>query len=73
MIGASDADAMGMQSRSDLLAVFASGAILLNEIGKMDITSVAAGTVVLKEERVEETLVFWDGAVGNNSEAHSED
>ena len=73
MIGASDANEMGMQSRSDLLAVFASGAVLLNGIGKLDITSVAAGTVVLKGERVEETLVFWDGAVADNSETHSED
>ena len=69
MIGTSDTDAMGMQSRSDVLAVFASGSVLLNVISKLDITSV----VVLEGERMEETLVLWDGAVADNSEAHNED
>ena len=46
---------------------------MFNGIDKLNITSVAAGTVVLKGESVEETLVFWNGAVTDNSETHSED
>jgi len=62
-IGVSDADAMGMQSRSDLLAVFASGAVLLNGISKLDVTSVKADEVVLDGTRLAVPLALWDGTV----------
>jgi len=42
------AAAMGQQSRSDLLGVFASGAVLLNGLSKLDVTSVLAEKVVLE-------------------------
>ena len=45
--GALGADAMGRQSRADLLAVFASGAVLLNGISNLDVTSALAESVVM--------------------------
>lgn len=41
------AESINIQSRNDLLAVFASGAVLLNGISKLDVTSVMAESVVL--------------------------
>ena len=46
-ISTMEVDALGQQSRADLLAVFASGAVLLNGISKLDVTSALAETVTL--------------------------
>jgi len=46
-ISATYAESINIQSRNDLLAVFASGAVLLNGISKLDVTSVLAESVVL--------------------------
>lgn len=47
LIQSNQAADMGMQSRMDLLAVFSAGAVLLNGVSKLDITSVVAETVDL--------------------------
>ncbi len=41
------AESINIQSRNDLLAVFASGAVLLNGISKLDVTSALAESVIL--------------------------
>mmetsp|Transcript_20044 Transcript_20044/g.34243 ORF Transcript_20044/g.34243 Transcript_20044/m.34243 type:complete len:315 (-) Transcript_20044:1334-2278(-) len=41
------ADTLGQETRSDLLAVFACGAVLLNGVSKLDVTSALAESVVL--------------------------
>lgn len=46
-IASSQAIDMGIQSRMDLLAVFSAGAVLLNGVSKLDITSVTSETVEL--------------------------
>jgi hypothetical protein len=46
-IASNQAIDMGAQSRMDLLAVFSAGAVLLNGVSKLDITSVTAETVEL--------------------------
>ena len=48
------ADTLGQETRSDLLAVFASGAVLLNGISKLDVTSALAESVVLDGETLSE-------------------
>jgi Cofactor assembly of complex C subunit B, CCB2/CCB4 len=40
-------DALGQETRTDLLAVFACGAVLLNGLSKLDVTSALAESVVL--------------------------
>jgi hypothetical protein len=55
-IATNQAADMGMQSRMDLLAVFSAGAVLLNGVSKLDITSALAETVVLEGRKL-------DGAV----------
>ena len=57
---ADGADALGRQSRADLLAVFASGAILLNGISKLDVTSALAESVVLEGVELDGTAIFGD-------------
>jgi Protein of unknown function (DUF2930). len=47
-IASNQAIDMGTQSRMDLLAVFSAGAVLLNGVSKLDITSVTAETVELE-------------------------
>lgn len=47
-IAAGQAVDMGTQSRMDLLAVFSAGAVLLNGVSKLDVTSVIAETVELE-------------------------
>ena len=49
------AESINIQSRNDLLAVFASGAVLLNGISKLDVTSVLAESVVLNGYKVGDT------------------
>ena len=45
---ASTADSLTVQTRTDLLAVFACGSVLLNGITKLDVTAALADTVVLE-------------------------
>lgn len=51
------AEALGQETRSDLLAVFACGAVLLNGISKLDVTSALADTVVLDGVTLDEPFV----------------
>lgn len=57
------ADALGRQARADLLAVFASGAILLNGVSKLDVTSALAESVVLEGTDLDNPSIYWDNAV----------
>jgi len=50
------ADTMGQETRADLLAVFASGAVLLNGISKLDVTSALAESVVLDGETLAQPI-----------------
>ena len=52
------ADTMGQETRADLLAVFASGAVLLNGISKLDVTSALAESVVLDGETLPEPIFY---------------
>lgn len=61
---ADGADALGRQSRADLLAVFASGAILLNGISKLDVTSALAESVVLDGVQLDGTTIYWEALEG---------
>ena len=61
---ADGADALGRQSRADLLAVFASGAILLNGISKLDVTSALAESVVLDGVQLDGTAIYWEALEG---------
>eukprot|EP01083_Nonionella_stella_P097748 274781_1 len=47
LLAANEAADMGAQSRMDLLAVFSAGAVLLNGVSKLDVTSALAESVVL--------------------------
>lgn len=51
------AEAMGTQSRADLLAVFAAGAVLLNGVSKLDVTSALAESVVLEGVKLGKPVV----------------
>ena len=61
---ADGADALGRQSRADLLAVFASGAILLNGISKLDVTSALAESVLLDGVQLDGTAIYWEALEG---------
>ena len=50
------AESINIQSRNDLLAVFASGAVLLNGISKLDVTSVLAESVVLNGYKLDKPI-----------------
>lgn len=56
-ISKAQVESMGQETRSNLLAVFACGAVLLNGISKLDITSVLAETVTLQGKELEKTLL----------------
>jgi hypothetical protein len=56
-ISAVQVESMGQETRSNLLAVFACGAVLLNGISKLDITSVLAETVTLQSKELDEPLL----------------
>ena len=58
-IALNEAADMGMQSRMDLLAVFSAGAILLNGVSKLDVTSALADTVVL-EGKCTDGIIYLD-------------
>ena len=51
------ANAMGIQSRTDLLAVIASGSVLLNGVSKLDVTSALASSVDLEGKRLETPIL----------------
>lgn len=53
-------DTMGQETRSDLLATFASGAVLLNGVSKLDVTSALAETVRLDGVQLEQIEVNED-------------
>ena len=56
-INAMQVESMGQETRSNLLAVFACGAVLLNGISKLDITSVLAETVTLEGKELEKPVL----------------
>eukprot|EP00547_Thalassionema_nitzschioides_P000288 CAMPEP_0194214788 /NCGR_PEP_ID=MMETSP0156-20130528/16150_1 /TAXON_ID=33649 /ORGANISM="Thalassionema nitzschioides, Strain L26-B" /LENGTH=299 /DNA_ID=CAMNT_0038943129 /DNA_START=35 /DNA_END=934 /DNA_ORIENTATION=- len=57
---------LGQETRSDLLAVFASGAVLLNGVSKLDVTSALAESVVLDGIKLTEPQIFKEKEkVGN--------
>jgi len=60
-------ETMGQETRSDLLAVFASGAVLLNGVSKLDVTSALAESVQLEGVRLSE-IKFIGGSLDNNSD-----
>ena len=49
-------ETMGQETRADLLAVFSVGAVLLNGISKLDVTSALAESVVLDGEPLSEPI-----------------
>ncbi len=51
--------ALGQETRTDLLAVFACGAVLLNGLSKLDVTSALAQSVVLDGVNLEDTIVYY--------------
>lgn len=58
-IALNEAADMGMQSRMDLLAVFSAGAVLLNGVSKLDVTSALADTVVLEGKNTD-GIIYLD-------------
>lgn len=52
-------DALGQETRTDLLAVFACGAVLLNGLSKLDVTSALAQSVVLDGVSLNDTIVYY--------------
>ena len=60
----SAADSLTVQTRTDLLAVFACGSVLLNGITKLDVTAALAETVVLEGTKLDSIQVLLaDGVV----------
>lgn len=51
---------VGQQSRADLLAVLATGAVLLNGITKLDVTSALAETVILDGTKLDGAVISDD-------------
>lgn len=51
-------ETLGQETRSDLLAVFASGAVLLNGVSKLDVTSALAESVILDGIELTEPQIF---------------
>lgn len=52
------AETMGQETRADLLAIFACGAVLLNGISKLDVTSALAESVVLDGETLAKPIFY---------------
>lgn len=68
-IASSAAESMGQQARADLLGVFASGAVLLNGVSKLDVTSVLAESVILEGTLLQEPIyVNEDSCLVKNSD-----
>lgn len=57
-------DTLGQETRSELLAVFASGAVLLNGVSKLDVTSALAESVILDGIQLAEPQIFDQEKVG---------
>ena len=53
-------DSLSQETRADLLAVFASGAVLLNGISKLDVTSALAESVILDGETLAKPIYNQD-------------
>ena len=53
-------ETMGQETRTDLLAVFACGAVLLNGLTKLDVTSALAESVVLDGLVLDEAVFYTD-------------
>ena len=53
-------ETMGQETRTDLLAVFACGAVLLNGLSKLDVTSALAESVVLDGTVLEQAEFYRD-------------
>ena len=62
------ADTLGQETRSDLLALFACGAVLLNGVTKLDVTSALAESVVLDGILLDEPEVLHDNDQSSLSE-----
>ena len=58
---------MGSQSRMDLLAVFSAGAVLLNGLSKLDVTSALAETVQLEGTALDATVYVDETLRGKGS------
>jgi hypothetical protein len=58
LLDVSSPDTMTLQTRTDLLAVFACGSVLLNGITKLDVTAALAESVVLVGRRLEIPELF---------------
>lgn len=52
LLDSTSADALTLQTRTDLLAVFACGSVLLNGVTKLDVTTALAESVVLNGEKL---------------------
>mmetsp|Transcript_8206 Transcript_8206/g.11832 ORF Transcript_8206/g.11832 Transcript_8206/m.11832 type:complete len:303 (-) Transcript_8206:1280-2188(-) len=57
-------ETLGQETRSDLLAVFACGAVLLNGLSKLDVTSALAETVILEGIQLPKP----EGELGNDDD-----
>lgn len=60
-------ESMGQQTRSNLLAVFSCGAVLLNGISKLDVTSALAQVVVLEGIELDEPKLISTNADSSTS------
>jgi len=61
------AESLTVQTRTDLLAVFACGSVLLNGITKLDVTTALADTVVLEGTNLGEIELVSGGTVDGDS------
>jgi hypothetical protein len=52
LLDSASADALTLQTRTDLLAVFACGSVLLNGVTKLDVTTALAESVILNGEKL---------------------
>jgi hypothetical protein len=62
------AEALTYQTRADLLAVFASGSVLLNGVTKLDVTTALAESVVLEGTTLSEPEQIGNDTNNNNSD-----
>jgi hypothetical protein len=58
---------LGQETRSDLLAVFACGAVLLNGVSKLDVTSALAESVVLDGSTLAEPALYHHDSMNNDT------
>ena len=60
---------MGAQSRQDLLAVFSAGAVLLNGLSKLDVTSALAESVIL--DGLDQDFLWVDSNYNEKKDGHN--